>query len=201
MAKDVNLIAVKVLSSASGSSSDIIKGLDWVITNHDQRKTQPNWAGSVASMSLGAPQQSTSIDQAVKETNSAGIHFAVAAGNDNQDACNSSPAAATTGSDVVSVGATTIQDARASFSNFGTCTTVYAPGQDITSTWIGGTSKINTISGTSMACPRKLSPAVVMRNKPNPEHRCCWSHGISSNPRFELEDQHCSDEIQNHKPF
>ena len=73
----------------------------------------------------------------------------VAAGNENQDALNSSPARAT---GAITVGATTIADTRASFSNFGSVVDVFAPGQDITSTWIGNINTINTISGTSMVC-------------------------------------------------
>lgn len=107
-------------------------------------------------MSLGSSSRSPAIDRAVAAANGKGIHFSVAAGNENQDACRSSPAAASAFSNVISVGATDIRDARASFSNFGECTQVYAPGQDITSTWIGGNKKVNTISGTSMACPRKF---------------------------------------------
>ena len=70
-------------------------------------------------------------------------------GNDNRDACNYSPAAA---ENAVTVGASTLGDERAYFSNYGKCVDVFAPGQDITSTWIGSTNAINTISGTSMVC-------------------------------------------------
>jgi len=109
-------------------------------------------------MSLGSPVRSTSLDEAVKRASADGIHFSVAAGNENQDACNSSPASSSKGSAVIAVGATTIDDERASFSNFGECATIFAPGQDVTSTWVGGNNKINTISGTSMACPRMFLP-------------------------------------------
>lgn len=155
LAKKANIIAVKVLGTSSGSTSDIIAGIDFVMRNHAKRSSQSNFAGSVASMSLGSPVRSNSLDEAVAQASSNGIHFSVAAGNENQNACNSSPASATRLSDVVAVGATTIDDERASFSNFGPCTTIFAPGQDITSTWNGGSNKINTISGTSMACPRR----------------------------------------------
>lgn len=157
IAKNANLIAVKVLGTDQGSTSDILAGIDWMLKNHEARKASGDWAGSVASMSLGSPVRSNSLDEAVAQASKNGIHFSVAAGNENQDACNSSPAGASEQSDVISVGATTINDKRASFSNFGSCTIVYAPGQDITSTWIGSNNKINTISGTSMACPRKFT--------------------------------------------
>ncbi|KAF8246223.1 subtilisin-like protein [Wilcoxina mikolae CBS 423.85] len=153
IAKDANIHAVKVLGTSSGSTADIISGIDKMLINHEKRKGQSNFAGSVASMSLGSPVRSSSLEEAVSRASAQGIHFSVAAGNENQDACNSSPASATKISPIVAVGATTINDDRASFSNFGECTTIYAPGQDVTSTWTDGTNKINTISGTSMACP------------------------------------------------
>jgi len=79
-----------------------------------------------------------------------GVPFAIAAGNDNGNACNSSPARVTT---AVTVGATTNTDARSSFSNYGTCVDIFAPGSSITSDWIGSNTATNTISGTSMATP------------------------------------------------
>lgn len=157
IAKAANIIAVKVLGgSGSGSTSDILAGIDWVIQNHQNRSQQANFRGSVASMSLGSVTTSTTMDLAVQQASAAGIHFSVAAGNENQIACNSSPALASKGSDVLSVGAVNVEDARSSFSNFGECVSVYAPGEDVTSTWIGGTDFINTISGTSMATPREF---------------------------------------------
>lgn len=144
---------MKVLSGDSGSSSDIIKGIDWMISNHDKRKGSKDFRGSVASMSLGSKTRSLVIEEAVKQASLAGIHYSVAAGNENQDACNASPAGASQGSDIVSVGSINVKDSRSSFSNFGPCVTIYAPGETITSTWIGGSNIINTISGTSMACP------------------------------------------------
>ncbi|KAF8533296.1 peptidase S8/S53 domain-containing protein [Trichophaea hybrida] len=153
IAKNANIHAVKVLGTSSGSTADIISGIDKMLVNHEKRKGQSNFAGSVASMSLGSPVRSSSLEEAVSQASAQGIHFSVAAGNENQDACNSSPASATKISPIVAVGATTIDDDRASFSNFGKCTTIFAPGQDITSTWTDGANKINTISGTSMACP------------------------------------------------
>ncbi|RPB02443.1 subtilisin-like protein [Choiromyces venosus 120613-1] len=154
LAKAANIIAVKVLSGASGSSSDILMGIDWVISNHDKRKTAADFRGSVASMSLGSPTRSVAMEEAVKSASAAGIHFSVAAGNENQNSCNASPAAASLGTDVLSVGAVNVRDQRSSFSNFGQCVSVYAPGEQVTSTWVGGSNDvINTISGTSMACP------------------------------------------------
>lgn len=105
--------------------------------------------GSVANMSLGGG-KSRALDQAVNGAVDAGLHFAVAAGNDNRDACNYSPAAA---EKAVTVGASTLGDERAYFSNYGKCVDIFAPGLNILSTWIGSDHAINTISGTSMASP------------------------------------------------
>ncbi|KAJ3340792.1 serine protease [Gonapodya sp. JEL0774] len=104
---------------------------------------------SVANMSLGGG-KSRGLDAAVDAAVEAGIHFAVAAGNDATDACRYSPAGSAL---AVTVGATTVDDSVAWFSNHGKCVDVFAPGRDITSSWIGSTTATNTISGTSMASP------------------------------------------------
>ena len=100
-------------------------------------------------MSLGGGSSKT-LDLAVNAAVDAGLHFAVAAGNDNQDACNYSPAAA---EKAVTVGASSLSDTRAYFSNHGKCVDIFAPGLNILSTWIGSKYATNTISGTSMASP------------------------------------------------
>lgn len=100
-------------------------------------------------MSLGGG-KSRVLDLAVNAAVDAGLHFAVAAGNDNADACNYSPAAA---DKAITVGASTLADERAYFSNYGTCTDIFAPGYNILSTWIGSKYATNIISGTSMASP------------------------------------------------
>ena len=100
-------------------------------------------------MSLGGGSSKT-LDLAVNAAVDAGLHFAVAAGNDNQDACNYSPAAS---EKAVTVGASSLADARAYFSNHGKCVDIFAPGLNILSTWIGSNYATNTISGTSMASP------------------------------------------------
>lgn len=151
VAKGVSLIAVRVLNcSGSGSISGVIAGVDYV-TNY-----QPDQA-SVANMSLGGS-ASTALDTAVKKSITDGVTYAVAAGNSNQDACRFSPARV---SDAITIGATTKTDARASYSNYGACLDMFAPGSGITSAWIGSDSATNTISGTSMATPHAAGIAAL----------------------------------------
>lgn len=157
VAKKANVYAVKVLgTNGSGSMSDVVKGVEWAAQSHSEKaeeakkgKGKKGWKGSAANMSLGGG-KSVTLDLAVNAAVDAGIHFAVAAGNDNADSCNYSPAAA---EKAVTVGASTLADERAYFSNYGTCNDIFAPGLNILSTWIGSKHAVNTISGTSMASP------------------------------------------------
>ncbi|KAF2673023.1 vacuolar serine protease [Microthyrium microscopicum] len=156
VAKKANVVAVKVLrSNGSGSMSDVVKGVEFAVEAHGDAMAaakagkKKGFKGSAANMSLGGGKSPT-LDMAVNAAVDAGIHFAVAAGNDNADACNYSPASA---EKPVTVGASTLSDDRAYFSNFGKCTDIFAPGLNIQSTWIGSKYAINTISGTSMASP------------------------------------------------
>ncbi|CAI7565877.1 unnamed protein product [Penicillium palitans] len=152
VAKKANVYAVKVLrSNGSGTMSDVVKGVEWAAEAHikKSKKGDKKFKGSVANMSLGGGSSRT-LDLAVNAAVDAGIHFAVAAGNDNADACNYSPAAA---EKAVTVGASTLADERAYFSNYGKCTDIFAPGLNILSTWVGSEHATNTISGTSMASP------------------------------------------------
>jgi subtilisin family serine protease len=142
LAKGAKLFAVRVLScSGSGTNAGVIGGVDWVTKNAKKP--------AVANMSLGGD-ASTALDNAVQKSIAAGITYALAAGNENADACGSSPARTP---EAITVGATAIDDTRASFSNTGTCVDLFAPGQDITAAWIGGGNATRTISGTSMASP------------------------------------------------
>ncbi|EGV65195.1 subtilisin-like protein [Yamadazyma tenuis ATCC 10573] len=151
VAKKVNLVAVSVMNLlGSGLTSDIIKGIEFVVNDHNEKVSsmKKGFKGSVINMSLGGS-SSDSLDMAINAATNAGLHIAVAAGNDNADACEYSPARAT---GPITVGATNIQDSRASFSNWGGCVDIFAPGEDILSTYIfGGTT---TMSGTSMASPQ-----------------------------------------------
>ncbi|KAF2653758.1 subtilisin-like protein [Lophiostoma macrostomum CBS 122681] len=151
----VNIIPVKVLGDdGSGSSADTIAGMDWVITRHNQRKTQDGFKGSVMSMSWGLAGVASTVDEVVKKASAAGIHISVAAGNDGVDACTSTPALnGGANSDVVTVGSIDIQNAVSTFSNIGKCVDIYAPGEQILSSWNTGANVLNFLSGTSMATP------------------------------------------------
>lgn len=157
VAKKAHVHAIKVLkSNGSGTMSDVVKGVEWAVKSHLKQvdaakkgKGRKGWKGSAANMSLGGGKSQT-LDRVVNAAVHAGIHFAVAAGNDNADSCDYSPAAA---KDAVTVGASTLGDERAYFSNFGKCNDIFAPGLNIQSTWIGSKYATNTISGTSMASP------------------------------------------------
>ena len=157
VAKQVTLHPVRVLScSGSGSNSGVIAGVDWVTANH----VKP----AVANMSLGGG-VSTALDNAVQNSIAAGVSYAVAAGNSNANACNYSPARA---ANAVTVGSTTSSDARSSFSNFGTCVDLFAPGSSITSAWYTSNTATNTISGTSMASPHVAGAlALYLHDEPD----------------------------------
>jgi len=148
VAKKAHVIAVKVLgSNGSGTMSDVVAGVEWAAEQAQVKAKSGKVKGSVANMSLGGG-KSPSLDNTVNAATKVGLHFAVAAGNENRDACNSSPAAA---EEAFTTGASTIGDERAYFSNFGPCVDGFAPGLNIKSTWNDGS--VNTISGTSMASP------------------------------------------------
>jgi len=153
VAKGVTLVPVRVLDcNGSGSWSGVIAGIDWVTGDH-----QPG-APAVANMSLGGG-ASTAVDTAVKNAIADGVTFAVAAGNSNADACRFSPARVP---EALTVGATTQTDAKASYSNYGKCLDLFAPGSSITSAWNTSDSDTNTISGTSMATPHVAGVAALL---------------------------------------
>ncbi|GAA2676164.1 S8 family peptidase [Actinoplanes palleronii] len=150
VAKAVQLVGVRVLNcSGSGTTAGVVSGINWVTSN----AIKP----AVANMSLGGGASST-LDTAVRNSIAAGITYGVAGGNNNRSACNYSPARVPT---AITVGATTSTDARASYSNYGTCLDLFAPGSSITSAWYSSTTATNTISGTSMATPHVVGAAAL----------------------------------------
>jgi subtilisin family serine protease len=152
VAKAVLLRGVKVLScSGSGSTSGVIAGIDWVRTNH----VKP----AIANMSLGGA-KSDAQNTAVTNLSNAGVFVAVAAGNENADACTKSPASTPV---AYTTAASDKTDTRATFSNYGSCVDAYAPGVGITSAWIN--SSTNTISGTSMASPHVAGVSALIKHR------------------------------------
>ncbi|MEU4767540.1 S8 family peptidase [Actinosynnema sp. NPDC023794] len=153
VAKGVRLIAVKVLNCAgSGSFAGVAAGIDWVTGHHTS-------GPAVANMSLGGQGSDVTGETAVRNSIADGVTYAIASGNSNANACNFTPARV---AEAITVNASTNTDARASFSNWGTCTDIFAPGQNITSAWMTNDTATNTISGTSMAAPHVAGGAAVL---------------------------------------
>jgi hypothetical protein len=150
VAKGVKLVSVRVLDcNGSGTTSGVIAGVNWVTANRQ--------LPAVANMSLGGG-ASQALDTAVQNSINAGVTYVVAAGNSNRDACNESPGRAAA---ALTVGATTSSDARASYSNYGTCLDIFAPGSSITSASNAGDNATEVMSGTSMATPHVAGAAAL----------------------------------------
>jgi subtilisin family serine protease len=150
VAKGVKLYAVRVLDcNGDGAVSGVFAGVDWVTAKHV--------CPAVAYLCLGGS-AATTLDQAVQASIASGVTYAIAAGNANVDACTESPARTP---QAITVGATTNTDARASFSNFGNCVDIFAPGQSITSAYNGSDNQTAVLSGTSMATPHVTGAAAL----------------------------------------
>ncbi|BCJ43091.1 serine protease [Actinoplanes ianthinogenes] len=151
VAKDVKIVAVKVLDcDGSGSYSDFIAGIDWVTKNAK--------LPAVANMSIGGPVDKA-LDDAINRSIAKGVTYAIAAGNDNKNACKFSPADT---ANAITVGAVDSGDRRASFSNYGTCVDIFAPGVDIKSAGKNSNTATATMSGTSMASPHVAGAAALV---------------------------------------
>ena len=150
IAKQVTLHAVRVLNcNGNAPTSAVIAGVDWVTANH----VNP----AVANMSLGGD-ASAALDDAIRNSIAAGVTYALAAGNSDADACASSPSRVT---EALVVGATSSGDARASFSNYGPCLDLFAPGVGILSAYNGSDTQLATANGTSMAAPHVAGAAAL----------------------------------------
>lgn len=154
IAKGVTLVAVKVLNCAgSGSFAGVAAGIDWVTGQH--QPGQP----AVANISLGSLGSDSATENAVRNSIADGVVYAIASGNSGSNACNFTPGRV---AEAITVGATTATDGRASFSNFGSCTDLFAPGKDVTSAWNSSDTATRTLSGTSMAAPHVAGAAALL---------------------------------------
>jgi subtilisin family serine protease len=164
VAKKVSLIAVKVLTDqGAGAWSWIIAGLNYVLRQHQNHPIfrPPATRKTVVSMSLGGG-YSQSVNDAVNKVASKGVLVSVAAGNENTDACDGSPASAEL---PLTVGASTIKDYRAFFSNVGKCVDIFAPGYNVLSAWNEDRKSFKILSGTSMAAPHVAGVAAALWTK------------------------------------
>lgn len=154
VAKQASIVAIKVLNDYGfGSTAGIIEGIEWMVQDVGQ-------GAGVGSMSLGGG-ANAAMDQAVNDADAAGVPVVVAAGNSDADACLSSPARA---EGAITVGSTDISDGLSSFSNWGTCVSILAPGSNIKSAWIDNDDSTANLSGTSMACPHVAGEVAAIRS-------------------------------------
>lgn len=157
IARGVTVVGVKVLgATGSGSTAGVIAGIDFSARDREQNGGPGN-----GNMSLGGG-LSTAMNDATNGAVATGLPMIVASGNSNANACNFSPASAT---EAYTVNSMDNQDRRSTFSNFGTCSDLFAPGSAITSAWIGNPASDNTISGTSMAAPHVAGVISILQGE------------------------------------
>jgi len=156
VAKKANLIAVKVFQGEQSTTSNILDGYQWAVNDIRAKGRQ---AKAAINMSLGGG-FSSAFNKAVTAAYNAGVVTVVAAGNDDVDAYQQSPASAP---EAITVGSIDKSNRRSYFSNFGSVLDIFAPGSDILSTWIGSTTATNTISGTSMAAPHVVGLVLYLQ--------------------------------------
>jgi subtilisin family serine protease len=154
LAKKATLVPVRILNCAgSGMYSQVLAGLDWILSPQNPNSK----SRAVLNLSIGGT-SSAVLNNAIARLSNAGITVVAAAGNERADACTRSPAGAPS---AITVGATQSNDSAASFSNYGTCVDINAPGVGITGAWIGTKTATNSISGTSMAAPHVAGAAAI----------------------------------------
>lgn len=160
VAKKASLISVKVFAGRTADTSVILDGYQWAVRDIVNRGRQSR---SVINMSLGGP-VSSAFDRAVESAFQQGVLSVVAAGNDNIDSSNVSPARAPNAITVAAVNASWRRWYWNSYqaSNYGRPVDIHAPGEDVLSTWIGSSTATNTITGTSMACPHVAGLALYL---------------------------------------
>jgi serine protease len=150
VAKSARLHSVRVFDcNGEGYTSGVIEAVDWVTQNHQ--------SPAVANMSLGGG-RSDALESAIQNSINSGVTYVVAAGNESDDSCNYSPSHLTT---AITVGATTINDDRAGYSNYGNCVQIWAPGSNVKSAFNGSNSDTENLNGTSMAAPHVAGAAAL----------------------------------------
>ncbi|KAK6349546.1 hypothetical protein TWF696_005830 [Orbilia brochopaga] len=171
VAKNVNLLGIKVLDSRNqGSGAGILAGMEAALASHLRRSKEQNFVGSVMSMSIGGGGPSQAQLNVLQRMAQAGMHVSISAMNDNRDACSAFPGGFSRQVPIFNVGATDPSDGKASFSNFGPCVNIHAPGTNIVSTNANDNQSSRVLQGTSMACPA-VSGVIALEMVKNPNLR------------------------------